>query len=71
MSLFVGFGNQQFNMDTGWKSPTGNGAKWNNWTDPEKAYSSNEEWATFESVDEVAGRQSYETFGFGEGYRFL
>ncbi len=47
--------------DTGLTSPTATGGKFNQWTNPTNAYSSNDSYA---SATNTQLKQSYETFGF-------
>lgn len=49
--------------DTGLKSPTSTGGKFNTWTNPSNAYSSDDSWAT-KTTDGTQRKQSYEGFGF-------
>ena len=46
------------NTDTGWKSPTSDGAIWNNWTNPSNAYVDNANYATLSGIK----TQDYGTF---------
>ena len=50
--------------DTGWKSPTATGEKYNDWTNPTNAYSSDDAYATATDAS-PAKHQSYESFNFG------
>lgn len=47
--------------NTGFKSPTANGETYNEWTNPEQAYSSNDSWADAPGSVE----QDYYNFNFG------
>ena len=48
--------------DTGVKAPSATGRKYNTWTNPSYAYADDNNYATRRNV--VAGKQSYENFGF-------
>ena len=59
-------GDLYLGADSGYKSPTATGGKYNTYTNPTYAYSSNDQYAFFLNVDLYTIRyQSYETFNFG------
>ena len=49
--------------DTGWKSPTATGGKYDNWENPTNAYASDEDYASRQAI--TFYKQSYESFDFG------
>jgi len=52
------------NADTGYKSPSGNGENFNQWTNGANAYTSDNNYATAQSSDEALKVHSWSTFGF-------
>ena len=50
-------------MDTGWKSPTGTGDNYNQWTNPTNAYSSDDNYATA-AIAGASKCQDYTNFNF-------